>query len=337
MRKRASLKFSILIPIYNGADVIGETLETIFAQSFQNYEIIFNDDGSTDGTVELIKSIKDKRIKIFRNKKNLGYATNLNKCLSHASGDVIYLMADDDLLRKDALEKTYNAFNISEDVGAVARPYRWFDKDFNTTIRVRRPLNPYKDEIVRITDDYTRVIAVFQVLDSLSGLAYRAKFLSMPFHKDVFPSHVYPFASIFKKHPVVFLKDYIVSVSIRSSQCRNQSPIYNKSPILSWVEMFETVFPEKKFKSLREYCIQNFVAKNYIGLVQIKNYSTHRYRYTLREIFYLVKYRLNNLVNPIFWFFSLGTLIIPTFLLRPMVDWYKNNINFFWCRDIKSS
>ena len=73
-------------------------------------------------------------------------------------------------------------------------------------------------------------------LDQLSGLAYRVKFMDIPFHPDCFPCHIYPFASIFKKHPVVFLKDYNVAVRIATSQTRFISSIYEKSPMQSWLD-----------------------------------------------------------------------------------------------------
>jgi len=43
----------------------------------------------------------------------------------------------------------------------------------------------------------------------------------------------------------------------------------------------------------------------------------------LTEIFYLIRYRWINIFSPAFWFFSLGTLIVPSFILLPLVDWYK--------------
>ena len=61
------LKFSILIPTYNGAEYLGETLRSILSQSFQNFEIIIQDDASTDETIEVIRSLDDPRIKIFSN------------------------------------------------------------------------------------------------------------------------------------------------------------------------------------------------------------------------------------------------------------------------------
>lgn len=335
VRYMKSLKFSILIPTYNGEDVVSYALESILGQEYKNYEIIVNDDASKDATEKVVKSFADKRIKFFRNKKNLGYPGNLNQCLTHAKGDIIYLLGQDDILSNDSLILTRNAFLLSPDIGAVTRPYRQFDENVNVTIRARFPLNPRKDEIVKITDDYPRIVEVFKSLDSLSALGYRAKFIDLPFHPDIFPCHVYPFASIFKKHPIVFLKDYVSSVSMKYSQCWHVSSIYDKSPVLSWEQMFENVFPEKKFDNLRKYCIKNFVALNYVGLSQIKNYSKRSHWYTLREIFYLFKFRPKNFISPIFWLFSLGALFTPRFLLIPLVDWYKKKVNTALLKNIR--
>ena len=319
------LKFSILMPVYNGEKIIMPTIRSILSQSFTNYDLIVVDDCSKDNTEEIIKKIRDKRIKYFRNEKNLGYAKNLEECRKKADGDIIYLMGQDDISAKDAILNTYKAFMISENIGGVTRPYYWFDKDVSTPVRAKEQINPEKDEVVTINDGYERIIKMFRTLDQLSGLAYRREFMDLPFHEDIFPCHVYPFASIFKKHPIVFLKDYNIAVRISSSQTRGVSWIYNKSPVQSWVDLFNNVFYEKKFKNLREYCIKNFVAINYIGLVQIRNYA--RYRYLLREIYLLLKYRLKNVFSLPFWFFSLGCLIMPAKLLIPLVDWYKSNIN----------
>jgi glycosyltransferase involved in cell wall biosynthesis len=320
-----NLKFNILIPTYNSAEVIGETLRSIFSQSFQNFEIIIQDDASNDNTIKTIEAFNDPRIKIFKNENNLGYSRNLESLSKKATGDIIYLMGQDDILGRGTLEETHQAFMISEDIGAVARPYFWFDEEIAKPVRATKQLNPKKKEIVRITDDFERIVLTIDVAGQLSGLAMRRKFLDTPFHEDIFPCHVYPFIAILKKHPVVFLKDYNLAVRIRSSQCRSVSSIYDKSPVESWVDFANNLFPEKQFEKLRKYFIKNYVARNYVGLVQIRNYA--KYKYLLREIGKLLKYRPENILSPTFWFFSLGCLITPPLLLIPLVDWYKRKIN----------
>jgi glycosyltransferase involved in cell wall biosynthesis len=319
------LKFSILIPTYNGAEVIGDTLRSLLSQSFQNFEIIVQDDTSSDGTIETIKAFNDPRIIIFKNEKNLGYPGNLESLSKKGTGDIVYLMGQDDILGEGALLDAYEAFRISDDIGAVARPYFWFDEKIGKPVRATKQLNPEKNELVTINDDFERLILTIDVAGQLSGLAMRRKFMDTPFHEDIFPCHVYPFIAILKKHPIVFLKDYNLAVRIRSSQCRSVSSIYDKSPIESWVDFSNNIFPEKEFEKFRKYFIKNYAAKNYVGLVQIRNYA--KFRYLPREIWKLLKYRWENIFSPAFWFFSLGCIITPPFFLIPLVDWYKNRIN----------
>lgn len=331
---KTNLKFSILIPTYNAEDIVVDTIKSILSQSFTDYEIIVNDDVSTDRTIDVIKRIKDKRLKIYQNKKNLGYPGNMEAGRKKCQGDILYLMGQDDILGENALLNTYKAFKKSTDIGAVTRPYFWFSDDITIPVRAKKQLNPQKDETVNIFDDKEKVIRVIDTLDQLSGLAYRIKYMDLLFHSDIFPCHIYPFLSIFKKHPVVFLKDYNLAVRIGHSQARHVSSIYDKSPLLNWVQMVKNVLNEKRYREVQKYLINDFIARNYIGLVQIKNFA--QYRYLFREIYYLIKFRPLNLLEPLFWFFSLGTIIIPTTILIPMVDKYKDliyslklkNINF---------
>lgn len=321
------------MPVYNGADFIGETLKSVLNQSFKNYELIIVDDCSADNTAEIIKIFNDKRIKYYKNQKNLGYPKNLAKCFQKASGEIIFLMAQDDILAKNAFLKINHIFSKMPVIGAVTRPYFWFDQAINQPVRAKEQLNTNQDEIITIKDDFKRIVAVFKTLDQLSGLAFRKKYFNTPFGQDIFTCHVYPFVSIFKNHPVVFLKNYTVRVRIQSSQTRYLSTIYNKSPLQSWVDLFHSVFPEKKYVHLRNYLLKNFVANNYVGLVQIKNYGS--FKNLLREIYLLLKYRPNNFFQPLFWFFTLLTLILPKFLLIPLTDWYKNFFNAKFLKEIK--
>jgi len=311
----------ILIPTYNGSACITETINSILSQSFKNFRIIVCDDASTDNTVKTIKKIKDSRICIVDNKKNLGYSQNLERARTHADAKFIYLMGQDDIMAKNTLKNTIRAFKLSPKIGAVTRPYYWFDKQIKLPVRVKKQLNPNKDTIVKITDNPKKVIRVFETLDQLSGLAYRRDLMT-PFHSDIFPCHIYPFAQIFKKYPIVFLKDYNIAVRIASSQTRSLSSIYNKSPLLSWVQMVKTVFSERRYQKVQKYLIKDFITKNYIGLVQIRNYG--KYKYLIREIFYLIKFNWLNIFSLQFWFFSIGCLVTPTSLLIPMVDSFKN-------------
>jgi hypothetical protein len=143
------------------------------------------------------------------------------------------------------------------------------------------------------------------------------------FNEDIFPAHIYPFASIIKNHPIVFLKDYTVAVRIDSSMTRHNSRIYYSSPTETWIKMFNTVYAEPKYENLRKQCV-NFMTGDYNGLIQLK--TSGSMKLLVKEIIILAKYRPVNVINAKFWLFSLGTILVPGKLLRVLVDWFKRNV-----------
>ncbi len=99
-------KFSICIPNYNYANYIGETIESILSQSYQDFEICIADNASTDHSWEVIQSYvkKDARVKAVLNDRNYGFAGNLDKVSAIATGDWHIMVSSDDLVMPGALE-----------------------------------------------------------------------------------------------------------------------------------------------------------------------------------------------------------------------------------------
>ena len=98
--------FSIVIPTYNRAELLKATITITLQQSFKDFEIIISNNCSTDHTKEVAKSFKDKRIRYFENKKNIGAEQNYKKVMSYARGKYIFSLGDDDfVLYEDTLEK----------------------------------------------------------------------------------------------------------------------------------------------------------------------------------------------------------------------------------------
>lgn len=319
------IKISVCVPTYNMGKFIGRTIESVLAQTFKEFEIIISDNNSSDGTEQIVKNYKDIRIRYFRNQANVGFTKNLELCRQKAAGDIIFLLSAKSLISQDALENTYQAFQLSTDIGAVTRPYYWFGDNIQTVVRKKEQYDNRRDAVISINDGIEAIIAVFKTLDNPGGLAYRKSLIDIPFHDDPFVEAAYPFASIFKKHKIVYLKDYIMACPAFLPSGSQNPLIYKKSPIQIWVNLFKNVFYEDEFKDIRNRCIKDFVAINYIGLVQIRNYA--QYRYLLREILLLIRYRWQNLLNLKFWFFSVGTMIIPKEILIRLVKIYKNKFN----------
>lgn len=101
-------RFSIIIPNYNKEEYVRETLESIFNQTYKNFEVIVVDDGSTDKSIEIIKEFD---IKLFHtNRKRAGGARNVG--IDNATGDyIIFLDSDDYFTDNIVLERLNNLIN----------------------------------------------------------------------------------------------------------------------------------------------------------------------------------------------------------------------------------
>lgn len=101
---------SIVMVNYNQEDYLKESIDSVIAQTYQNWELIIVDDGSTDASVEIIKSYEDSRIHPIFLKKNrhICYATNLG--LSHICGEYVARLDSDDVWCEKKLEKQMNFF-----------------------------------------------------------------------------------------------------------------------------------------------------------------------------------------------------------------------------------
>lgn len=325
------LKFSILIPVYQGSATLEKALKSIVNQAFENYEIIIGDDNplsfkeEIEKTKAIINYLDKKNItRYIKNKHNLGYARNLQHLVSLAQGDIIFLMAQDDILSQKSLQLTHDAFFLDPDIGVVTRPYFWFMDDIKKPVRAVLPYDQKRNAILSIFDGEKEFLKIFESAGQLSGLAYRKKWLEIPFHDECFPAHIYPLAGILRKHKCVFLADYTVAVGIKSSQTRSLSSIYDLSPTESWLKMYRTVFAGPAFKKQRHWG-EKHITTNFLGLVQIRNYAQQGVFW--KEVGVLLKNHRENWFDPLFWFFVIGCTVIPRNLLKLAVDWYKNKIN----------
>ena len=97
---------SIIMPSWNTADYIGQSIKSVIAQTYENWELIIVDDCSTDSTDDVVSQyIKDTRIKYYKNDVNLGAALTRNRALELAQGEWIAFLDSDDLWKKDKLQR----------------------------------------------------------------------------------------------------------------------------------------------------------------------------------------------------------------------------------------
>ena len=113
-RKRAFTAISVVIPLYNAEEYVGECLESLLIQTFQDFEVIVVDDCSTDNSVRIVKNYAPKfdgRLKLLKTKKNSGTGGYVprNFGFSFARGEYVFFIDADDFILGSALETLYKA------------------------------------------------------------------------------------------------------------------------------------------------------------------------------------------------------------------------------------
>jgi glycosyltransferase involved in cell wall biosynthesis len=114
--------FSVVIPLYNKETFIEETLKSVLNQSFQDFEVIIVDDGSTDESFERTNKFKDSRIKIYH-QNNQGLSSARNTGIKNANSDFIAFLDADDLWLPHHLQQLYNLINLYPEKGIYCNGY----------------------------------------------------------------------------------------------------------------------------------------------------------------------------------------------------------------------
>jgi len=123
---------SIGIPTYNrAARNLRKVIERALAQTYQNLEVIVSDNCSSDQTPELVRSIKDPRLRYFRQQTNIGPNNNFNYCLQQARGEYFLLFHDDDMIDEDFIESCITSLRPGQTVGVVVTGVRIIDEHDN--------------------------------------------------------------------------------------------------------------------------------------------------------------------------------------------------------------
>jgi glycosyltransferase involved in cell wall biosynthesis len=125
---------SCLMPAYNAERFIGQAIQSILDQSFENFELLIWNDGSQDATLDIINSFSDERIKVFSG-SNLGLTNTLNNLLVHALGKFICRMDADDISQPDRFHKQVSFLEVNKNTVLVGSGVKLFVDDINKSIK----------------------------------------------------------------------------------------------------------------------------------------------------------------------------------------------------------
>jgi len=135
----AAPKVSVLMAVHNGEKFVQEAIASLYGQTYQDFELIVVDDGSTDGTPEVLQQVKDSRTFIYRNAENQGLTKSLNKGLRLCRGDYVARMDADDVSAPERFARQVAFLEGHPDVALVGTPYHHIDAQGTVTAQIEVP------------------------------------------------------------------------------------------------------------------------------------------------------------------------------------------------------
>ena len=146
-------KVSILMNCRNGEKYVKFAINSILAQTYENWELVFFDNYSTDKTKNIVNSFSDNRIKYFYSKKKLTLGQARKSAETYLNGDFIAILDSDDLWNKDKLSIQIKILTENQDASLIFTAIKFFNN--------KKTLNyyPYKSYFKKIyTDNYLIII-----------------------------------------------------------------------------------------------------------------------------------------------------------------------------------
>lgn len=168
---------SVFMPVYNGENYIKESVRSILDQTHTNFELIIVNDGSTDSTVDLIRTFDDPRIKLFHNEKNMGLAFTENRCLELCSGSYLAKLDSDDIALPTRLEKQKKHLDKNPDLGLLGSAVEVVDSFGNKVGKTwKYPANKELIAPLLLFNNYFAHSAVMIRKEALPRVKYRAEY-----------------------------------------------------------------------------------------------------------------------------------------------------------------
>jgi len=250
-------KVTVLMTVYNMEKYLRTAIFSILNQSFSDFELIIIDDGSRDGTEQIIKSFHDSRIRYFKNRKNLGISKSANKGINLARGEYVARMDGDDISRFDRLEKQVTFLDNHKDHGLLGSWYYVVDENGSLLSATRKHAD----------DKSIRLSMIFENQFLQSSIMMRTTIL-----KELMYDHEFEvcedydlWCRFLTRTKVANLTDELVTYRWHGT---NTSMTKQKMIVKSFVSIFARTFDELQISyDVRELFIHSSLTLGYFGRI----------------------------------------------------------------------
>jgi glycosyltransferase involved in cell wall biosynthesis len=204
-------RVTVLLPVYNDRRFVGRAIASVLGQTFRDFELVVLDDGSTDGSMEIVGGFRDPRLRIVRNSRNIGVARTLNVGLATAQGELIARMDADDISEPARFARQVDFLEANPLVALVGTWARWIDEDDRPFTTIEFPTEPAEIERGLMEDNcifHPSVMFRGRVIRELGGYS-----VASPLSQDY-----ELWLRLSERHALANLPDYLVRYRIHRGQ-----------------------------------------------------------------------------------------------------------------------
>jgi len=246
---------TILINSYNGEKTIYETIKSALAQTYKKYEVLIIDDASNDNTINIIKKFKNKKIRFYRNKKNIGLGKSRVFAQSKIRGQYVCILDQDDTWNKNKIKMQLKLFLKNQKIALVASGYRLIDENN----KIMSMENKYYD--LNNFIDYLSFKNIFSHSTIMYKVQY-AKSVGWYSNKLVYAQDYDLTAKLLKKYEFKFLKNFLVKIKISQKSM-------TKNDTFWFTRVNEELIILKKIRNIYNLSYNNLI-KNYYCVFKLK-------------------------------------------------------------------
>lgn len=253
---------SVIIPTYNRLELLKRSVESVMAQTYENWELIVVDDCSQDGTREYIESLKDSRVSYYRNEINMGPAASRNVGAAKAKGSLLAFQDSDDIWMPDKLVKTVDALLTAPEEYALV--YHEVQEEDGTIIPAENI--PYENK----TGNIFPHLLLYPMIDTPAAVIRKSCFDALGGFCEALKSmeDYELFLRVSKEYPILFVREPLtLSYDTKGSVNKRQ-----KDKIDTEVYVLKTMYGELESRGLLHQKITMI-------RLQAENYGCEDYAY----------------------------------------------------------
>tara|TARA_B110000858_G_scaffold180017_1_gene217248 strand:- start:746 stop:1603 length:858 start_codon:yes stop_codon:yes gene_type:complete len=232
-------KVSIGMPVYNGEKTIKKAINSLLAQTFQNFELIISDNASDDETANICRrfALKDKRIHYLRQSKNLGASANYNFLLSKIKGKYFMFAADDDWRSPEFLEVNVSALDSNLKFIASTSPNCFEGEEKKKNKHVKFSLRgTHKERFAKFLQNAWQSHGIFYSLIRAETIKNQKNFDFLPIIADDWFKNLF----LLSKGEINRTQQgLIVFGKVGISMSKNPWKIFRKKPIEFFIPLYE--------------------------------------------------------------------------------------------------